>query len=407
MMSIMIGNILIFLPKLTTIIIQNYQGERRMKRSFFLILSFILLCVFLISSDERPRAREFGIVTGIMEPGELNAITDVSGVRVGHVTLIKGEDIRTGVTAILPHGGNIFQEKVPAAVYIANAFGKLMGSTQIEELGNIETPVVLTNTLSVPTAADGVIDYILSLPGNERVGSVNPVVGETNDGGLNDIRGRHVKKEHVLEAIKTAKSGPVEEGSVGAGTGTTCFRFKGGIGTSSRILPESRGGYTVGVLVQTNFGGVFQINGYPVGKYFRESRRKEDTEDSSGGSCMVVVATDAPLDSRNLKRLAKRALLGIVRTGGYYSNGSGDYAIAFSTAEGLRVPARFESRTLTIEVLRNNQMSTLFLAAAEACEEAILNSLFKAEDMVGRNGRKVEALPLDILKKIMNETLNR
>jgi D-aminopeptidase len=304
------------------------------------------------------------------------------------------------VTAILPHGGNIFQEKVPAAVYIANAYGKLMGSTQIEELGNIETPVVLTNTLSVPTAADGVIDYILSLPGNERVGSVNPVVGETNDGGLNDIRGRHVKKEHVLEAIRNAKSGPVEEGSVGAGTGTTCFRFKGGIGTSSRILPESRGGYTVGVLVQTNFGGVFQINGYPVGEYLRESRKKNDMEDLTEGSCMVVVATDAPLDSRNLKRLAKRALLGIVRTGGYYSNGSGDYAIAFSTAEGMRIPARSKSPTLKIEVLRNNQMSRLFLAAAEACEEAILNSMFKAEDMEGRGGRKIEALPLDKLKEL-------
>ncbi len=371
-----------------------------MKKSIFLIISFILLSPFLISSDERPRMREFGIVTGIMEPGELNAITDVPGVRVGHVTLIKGEDIRTGVTAILPHGGNIFQEKVPAAVYIANAYGKLMGSTQIEELGNIETPVILTNTLSVPTAADGVIDYILSLPGNERVGSVNPVVGETNDGGLNDIRGRHVTKEHVLEAIKMAKSGPVEEGSVGAGTGTTCFRFKGGIGTSSRILPESRGGYTVGVLVQTNFGGVFQINGYPVGDLLRESRKKKDMEELSEGSCMVVVATDAPLDSRNLKRLAKRALLGIVRTGGYYSNGSGDYAIAFSTAEGLRIPARSESPTLKIEVLRNNQMSRLFLAAAEACEEAILNSMFKAEDMVGRGGRKIEALPLDKLKEL-------
>jgi D-aminopeptidase len=371
-----------------------------MKKSIFLIISFMILSIFLVSSDKRPRMREFGIVTGTMKPGELNAITDVSGVKVGHVTLIKRENIRTGVTAILPHGGNIFQEKVPAAVYIANAYGKLMGSTQIEELGNIETPVVLTNTLSVPTAADGVLDYMLSLPGNERVGSVNPVVGETNDGWLNDIRGRHVKKEHVLQAIKTAKSGPVEEGSVGAGTGTICFMFKGGIGTSSRILPESRGGYTVGVLVQTNFGGVFQINGYPVGERLREPRKKNDIEDLPEGSCMVVVATDAPLDSRNLKRLAKRALLGIVRTGGYYSNSSGDYAIAFSTAEGLRVAARSKSPTLKIEVLRNNQMSALFLGAAEACEEAILNSLFKAEDMEGRGGRKIKALPLDKLKEL-------
>jgi len=378
-----------------------------MKKAIFLISCFCVLSLALISLEERPRMREFGIETGTMEPGELNAITDVAGVKVGHVTLIEGENIRTGVTAILPHGGNIFQEKVPAAVYIANAYGKLMGSTQVEELGNLETPIILTNTLSVPTAADGVIDYILSLPGNERVGSVNPVVGETNDGWLNDIRGRHVKREHVVEAIKNARSGPVEEGSVGAGTGTTCFRFKGGIGTSSRILPESRGGYTVGVLVQTNFGGNFQINGYPVGELLREDRKENDMEDVPEGSCMVVVATDAPLDSRNLKRLAKRALLGIVRTGGYYSNGSGDYAIAFSTAEGLRVPVRPQSPTMKIEILRNNQMSRLFLAAAEACEEAILNSLFKAQDMEGQGGRKIGALPLERLKKIMDKAPKR
>ncbi len=378
-----------------------------MKKAIFLISCFCVLSLALISLEERPRMREFGIETGTMEPGELNAITDVDGVKVGHATLIKGENIRTGVTAILPHGGNIFQEKVPAAVYIANAYGKLMGSTQVEELGNLETPIILTNTLSVPTAADGVIDYILSLPGNERVGSVNPVVGETNDGWLNDIRGRHVKKEHVVEAIKNARSGPVEEGSVGAGTGTTCFWFKGGIGTSSRVLPEARGGYTVGVLVQTNFGGVFQINGYPVGELLREDRRQSDMEDLPEGSCMVVVATDAPLDSRNLKRLAKRALLGIVRTGGYYSNGSGDYAIAFSTAEGLRVPARSESRTMTIEILRNNQMSRLFLAAAEASEEAILNSMFKAQDMEGQGGRKIGALPLDKLKEVLKLSLKK
>jgi D-aminopeptidase len=372
-----------------------------MKKAIFLISCFCILCLALSSLEERPRMREFGIETGTMEPGELNAITDVAGVKVGHVTLIKGEDVRTGVTAILPHGGNIFQEKVPAAVYIANAYGKLMGSTQVEELGNLETPIILTNTLSVPTAADGVIDYILSLPGNERVGSVNPVVGETNDGWLNDIRGRHVKREHVVEAIRNARSGPVEEGSVGAGTGTTCFRFKGGIGTSSRVLPGSRGGYTVGVLVQTNFGGNFQINGYPVGELLREDRRQGDMEDLPEGSCMVVVATDAPLDSRNLKRLAKRALLGIVRTGGYYSNGSGDYAIAFSTDGGLRVAARSQSPTMKIEILRNNQMSRLFLAAAEACEEAILNSLFKAQDMEGQEGRKIGALPLDKLKELL------
>jgi len=378
-----------------------------MKKAIILILVLSIPGLALISPEKRPRMREFGIETGTMKPGEWNAITDVPGVTVGQVTLIEGQDIRTGVTAILPHGGNIYQEKVPAAVYIANAYGKLMGSTQVEELGNLETPIILTNTLSVPTAADAVIDYILSLPGNERVGSVNPVVGETNDGWLNDIRGRHVKKAHVLEAIEKAQSGHVEEGSVGAGTGTICFRFKGGIGTSSRVLPEERGGYTVGVLVQTNFGGIFQINGYPLEEKLREYMGKIEIDDLSEGSCMVVVATDAPLDSRNLKRLAKRTLLGIVRTGGYYSNASGDYAIAFSTAEGLRVPARSESRTMTIEVLRNNQMSRLFLAAAEACEEAILNSMFKAQDMEGMGGRKARALPLDILKKIMDKAPKR
>jgi len=378
-----------------------------MKKAIFLILILSIPCLALISTEERPRMREFGIETGTMKPGKWNAVTDVPGVKVGQVTIIEGEDIRTGVTAILAHGGNIYQEKVPAAVYIANAYGKLMGSTQVEELGNLETPVILTNTLSVPAAADAVIDYVLSLPGNERVGSVNPVVGETNDGWLNDIRGKHVKKEHVLEAIEKARSGPVEEGSVGAGTGTICFRFKGGIGTSSRVLPEERGGYTVGVLVQTNFGGIFQINGYPLEEKLREYMGRIEMEDLPEGSCMVVVATDAPLDSRNLKRLAKRALLGIVRTGGYYSNGSGDYAIAFSTAEGLRVPARSESRTMTIEVLRNNQMSRLFLAAAEACEEAILNSMFKAQDMEGTGGRKARALPLDILKKIMDKAARK
>lgn len=378
-----------------------------MKKAIFLIIIFLSLTLAFLSGEERPRMREFGIETGVLKPGPLNAITDVPGVKVGHVTLIIGDNIRTGVTALLPHEGNIYQEKVPAAVYAANAYGKLMGSTQIDELGNLETPIILTNTLSVPTAADALIDYILSLPGNERVGSINAVVGETNDGWLNDIRGRHVKKEHVIEAIKIARSGPVEEGAVGAGTGTTCFGFKGGVGTASRKLPESRGGYTVGVLVQTNHGGVLQINGYPVGtrldKYFMQNA----LEGSAEGSCMVVLATDAPLDSRNLKRLAKRALLGIVRTGGFYSNASGDYAIAFSTAPGLRISQRSSSPTQTIEILQNSQMSPLFMAAAEACEEAILNSLFKAQTMKGWQGHKAEALPLDKLKKIMEEAPKR
>jgi D-aminopeptidase len=328
-------------------------------------------------------------------------------VLVGQTTLIEGTSIRTGVTAILPHGGNVFQDKVPAAVSIANGYGKLAGSTQVEELGNIETPIVLTNTLAVPTAADAVIDYILERPGNERVESVNPVVGETNDGFLNDIRGRAVKREHVLAAIRTAKGGPVEEGAVGAGTGTICYGFKGGIGTSSRVLPKGLGGWTVGVLVQTNHGGVFQIGGVPVAEKLRRANTggpaAADTalDPPSEGSCMIVVATDAPLDSRNLKRLAKRALLGIARTGGYYSNGSGDYAIAFSTAKDVRVPHQLASPTQTITLLRNESVSPLFLAAAEAAEEAILNSLFKAHRVVGKNGRTAEALPLDKLKEIL------
>lgn len=374
-----------------------------MKSKALILLIFFICTLAFLYSEERPRLREFGIKTGILEPGKWNAITDVKGVKVGHVTLIKGKNIRTGVTAILPHEGNIYQEKVPGAFYVANGYGKLMGYTQIEELGNIETPIILTNTLSVPTAANGLITYTLSLPGNEKVFSVNAVVGETNDGWLNDIRGRHVKEKHVIEAIRNAESGPVEEGNVGAGTGTTCYGYKGGIGTSSRKLPTSRGGYTVGVLVQTNHGGVFQINGYPIGVRLGKYYMKNDLEEFGDGSCMVVVATDAPLDSRNLKRLAKRALLGIPRTGGFYSNGSGDYAIAFSTAKGLRIPHRSEGRTLNVETLKNNQMSPLFLAAAEAAEEAILNSMFKAQAMEGRDGHKIEALPLDKVKEIMEE----
>lgn len=374
-----------------------------MKKISFTLIILLVFSLIILFSEERPRMREFGLKTGILKPGKWNAITDVPGVKVGHVTLIKGKNIRTGVTAILPHEGNIYQEKVPAAVYVANGYGKLTGYTQIDELGNIETPIILTNTLSVPTAAEAVIDYILSLPGNENVFSVNPVIGETNDGWLNDIRGRHVRKKDVINAIKKAASGPVEEGAVGAGTGTICFNFKGGIGTSSRLLPSSRGGYTVGVLAQTNHGGILQINGLPVGISLGNYYMKKDLTESKSGSCMLVVATDAPLDSRNLKRLAKRALLGIARTGGFYSNGSGDYAIAFSTAKSLRIPHRSRSRTLKIEILRNSQMSPLFLAAAEAAEEAILNSLFKATSMTGRDGHKIDALPLDKIKELMKE----
>jgi D-aminopeptidase len=374
-----------------------------MKNLLFPIFLTILISSVTGSSAERPRLREFGIKTGALQPGPLNSITDVIGVKVGHITMIEGRDIRTGVTAILPHEGNIFQEKVPAAVYVGNAFGKLTGSTQVEELGSLETPIVLTNTLSVPTAADALIDYILSLPGNESVQSVNPVVAETNDGWLNDIRGRHVKKEHVLEAIQKAVGGPVEEGNVGAGTGTVCFDFKGGIGTSSRRLPDARGGYTVGVLVQTNFGGIFQIKGVLVRDLIGQGEPEQSAEAKSDGSCIVVVATDAPLDARNLKRLAKRALLGIALTGGYYAHSSGDYAIAFSTAREVRIPSRAAGPTQTVTLLRDEKLSPLFLAAAEATEEAILNSLFKAERLEGKDGHIAEALPLEKLRSLISE----
>ncbi|HEK84733.1 MAG TPA: S58 family peptidase, partial [Candidatus Aminicenantes bacterium] len=337
-----------------------------MRIGLILYLVFSLLPLTQLRAGEaRPRVREFGLTIGVLEPGLLNCITDVPGVKVGHKTIIKRKNIRTGVTTIIPHNGNLFQEKVPAGICVANGFGKLMGYTQVEELGYLETPIILTNTLSVPTAAEALIDYTLSLPGNEKVESVNPVVGETNDGWLNDIRARVVTKNDVLEAIKKATSGPVEEGSVGAGTGTICFNFKGGIGTASRKLPENRGGYTIGILVQTNFGGVLQIQGWPLGNWLKNwpPIGKVEKTDPDSGSCMIIVATDAPLDSRNLKRLAKRALLGIARTGGYYSNGSGDYAIAFSTAPQVRYPQADKNLTQKIEVLRNEAMSALFPAA--------------------------------------------
>ena len=362
-------------------------------------LALVLLGTVVLATEDRPRAREFGLVVGVLPTGPLNAITDVAGVKVGQVTLIEGKDVRTGVTAILPHGGNIFQDKVPAGISVANGFGKLTGVTQVEELGTLETPIVLTNTLSVPTAADALIDYTLGLAGNERVESVNPVVGETNDSWLSDIRGRHVTKTHVLEAVRKASAGPVAEGVVGAGTGTMCFNFKGGIGTSSRRLPENRGGWTVGVLVQTNFGGVLTIRGVPFEKYVKASQAGNGP--SPDGSCMIVVATDAPLDARNLKRLAKRALLGIARTGGYYSNMSGDYAIAFSTAESVRVPHRSPSPIRATTLLRDEGVSPLFQAAAEAAEEAIFNSLFKAVRTEGKEGHTAEALPLDRVKELL------
>jgi D-aminopeptidase len=362
-------------------------------------LAIILLGAAVLASEDRPRAREFGLVVGVLAPGPLNAITDVAGVKVGHVTIVEGQDVRTGVTAVLPHGGNIYQDKVPAGISVGNGYGKLTGVTQVGELGTLETPIVLTNTLSVPTAADALIDWTLGQPGNDRAGSVNPVVGETNDGWLNDIRGRHVAKAHVLEAVRSASAGPVAEGAVGAGTGTTCFSYKGGIGTSSRRLPADRGGWTVGVLVQTNFGGVLTIRGVPFDK--RAPAGEAGNGPAGDGSCMIVVATDAPLDARNLERLAKRALLGIARTGGYFSNGSGDYAIAFSTAEAVRVPNRGTTPARTVTLLRDDHISPLFQAAAEAAEEAILNSLFKAVAMEGKDGHRAEPLPLDRVKDLL------
>lgn len=367
-------------------------------RISILLVFFTIMSSIRTAHTQNPRLRHLGISPGVLPTGPLNAITDVEGVRVGQLTLIEGDSIRTGVTAILPHGGNIFQEKVPAAIYIGNGFGKLMGISQVQELGNIETPIVLTNTLSVPTAASAIIDYILALPGNEDVRSVNPVVGETNDGFLNDIRGRHVKVNHVLEAIQKAQTGPVQEGNVGAGTGTVCFGWKGGIGTSSRKLPDNLGGYTVGVLVQSNFGGVLTVDGRPIGKASGRYYLSNHLNDPSDGSCMIVVATDAPLDARNLERLASRAMLGLARTGGIATNGSGDYVIAFSTAKELRVPHNPETPFTEGKVLHNDSMSPLFLACVEATEEAILNSLVAAQTLTGYKGHKVEALPHELLK---------
>ena len=358
-----------------------------------LLLVILVLISFESIAQSRQRVREAGITIGVMKPGKLNAITDVKGLKVGQVTLVAGDSVRTGVTAILPHGGNLFQQKVPAAIYVGNGFGKLAGSTQVQELGNLETPVVLTNTISVPVAMQAIIEYTLSQPGNERVQSVNALVGETNDGYLNDIRGRHVKPEHVLQAITTATTGKVAEGNVGAGTGTVCFGFKGGIGTASRMLPASLGGYTVGVLVQTNFGGILQVNGEAVGKNLGKYYLSDQLNDTPDGSCMMIVATDAPLDARNLHRLAKRAFMGMAKTGGIASNGSGDYVIAFSTDSTLRIPHNPNGTLLTYSVLNNDAVSPLFMAAIEATEEAILNSLYMAETMKGKDGRVVEALP--------------
>jgi len=371
----------------------------------------------MASEDQSPtparqRARQLGIKVGILPTGDLNTITDVSGVLVGQTTLIRGDNIRTGVTAILPHSGNLFTDKVPGAVFVGNGFGKLAGSAQVNELGEIETPILLTSTLSVPRVSDAVLDYMLALPGNEKVLSVNPLVAETNDGFLNDIRGRHITHDDVLAAIKNAKGGIVEEGSVGAGTGTVAFGFKGGIGSSSRKLPANLGGFTVGVLVQTNFGGVLTINGAPVGVelnryYLKDELTNPDSqarsnagarkETDADGSVIIVIATDAPLDSRNLRRMAARAIMGLARTGAAGSNGSGDFVIAFSSSSDVRLRQQTTAnRSLprNLKSLSNDSMSPLFLAVIEATEEAIYNSLFKATTTTG-NGHTVDAIPVD------------
>ncbi|HEY1251925.1 MAG TPA: P1 family peptidase [Thermoanaerobaculia bacterium] len=365
-------------------------------------LAVCLGCAAIAIAQTRPRARDLGVAPGIYPPGRLDAITDVEGVRVGHTTLVEGDGVRTGVTAILPHGGNLFQDKVAGAVFVGNAFGKLAGSTQVTELGTIETPIVLTNTLSVGVAMDAVVRYTLARPGNEEVRSVNAVVGETNDGGLNDIRGLHVTTKHVLDAIEKASPGPVAEGSVGAGTGTVAFDWKGGIGTASRRVP---GGYVVGVLAQTNFGGNLTIAGVPVYRVLQPEktvagRRGPAPGPASGdGSCMLVVATDAPLDARDLRRLAARAVFGLARTGSSYSNGSGDFAIAFSTSPEMR--SRFgETEPRTRRILPTDAVSPLFEAALEATEEAVYNSLFQATTVTSRFGT-AEALPVDRVRKLL------
>jgi D-aminopeptidase len=352
---------------------------------------------------QKERLRDLGIHPGVLSPGKWNSITDVKGVLVGHTTLISGENIRTGVTAILPHGDNIFQQKVPAAIYVGNGFGKLAGITQVRELGNLETPIVLTNTLSVAAAMEAVVTHTLMQAGNEEVRSVNAVVGETNDGTLNDIRAMYIRPEHVLSAIRNATTGPVEEGNAGAGTGTVCFGFKGGIGTASRKLPQNLGAYTVGVLVQSNFGGVLQIDGIPVGRELGKHYLSESLKDTADGSCMIIVATDAPLDARNLERLAARAMLGLARTGGIATNGSGDYVIAFSTEEKLRIPHQPSEVFYESKILHNDHVSPLFLACVEATEEAILNSLVAATSMKGFRGRVVEELPWQKVMEIIRK----
>ena len=374
-----------------------------MKRTVPILVAFLVLHPAADpQTSDRPRLRDLGAEIGVFRPGPLNAITDVSGVRVGHITLIEGENVRTGVTAILPHGGNLYQEKVPAAAFVGNGFGKLIGFTQIDELGQIETPILLTNTLSVWDVANGIVDYMLGLPGNENVRSINPVVGETNDGGLNDIRGRHVKRTDAIEAIRRAQVGPVEEGAVGAGTGTICFGWKGGIGTSSRVLPPSLGGYTIGVLVQTNYGGILEIAGVPIGKELGRYSYRDRLRYPGEGSCMIVVATDAPLNTHQLKRIAKRATLALGRTGSAMSHGSGDYVLSFSTSSEVRIRTDAE-RTEPSVRFREDDLSPLFQAVVEATEEAIYNSLLKAKNIKGIQGREIEALPVEKTRDLLRK----
>ena len=369
-----------------------------MKR--FLLLLILLSIPISSNAQDRQRARDYGITPGILTPGALNAITDVSGLKVGHKTLIIGDSIRTGVTVIHPHSGNLYKDRVPAAVFVGNGYGKAVGFTQIQELGEIETPIALTNTLSIHTVANALTDYTLRLSGNENVRSVNPTVGETNDGWLNDIRGRHVSMNDVFEAMDIASSDLPAEGNVGAGTGTRALGYKGGIGTSSRTVPQKYGSYTLGVLVQSNFGGILTINGAPVGEELKNHYLATEVPYDVDGSVMIIVATDAPITSRNLERLAKRAFLGIAKVGGFASNGSGDYVIAFSTNDSVRNRVNDNERSRVIEELDNNAMTPLFLAAVEATEEAILNSLFMATDLSGHHGTQ-KALPIPEVLEIL------
>ena len=375
-----------------------------------IIPTLLAVGILNISANaEQVRARDIGIKPGILSTGKNNAITDVKGVLVGQVTLNEGDNIRTGATAILPHGSNIYQNKVPAAAVVGNGFGKMMGYTQIHELGEIETPIVLTNTLSVPRAADAILDWTLRQDGNEEVRSVNNIVGETNDAGLNDIRGRHLTPEIIIKAIENAKSGPVEEGDVGAGKGTSAFGWKGGIGTSSRVLPDDLGGYTVGVLVQSNYGGILMMDGVPVGEELNQYYLQDYVDsDVADGSIMMIVATDAPLSDRNLKRLGNRALTGLARTGSSMTNGSGDYVISFSTAQSVRRTSERRNSNSMIDDIPNNRVSPLFQAAADATEEAIYNSLLMARSVTSKNvitgeTRTVQELPVDKVREILKK----